>query len=371
MADTPASVTDNRKQNLLMQGHNDDSSNYTEPMMIQVTIYSIEGIRRSDAEARKYTSRSQSCVSQKRNTPASTSRAPTTAIISLRGQVVKTLVPSAPLSFYKPQKAETSARGTAYWQENILGEEIRSKDDVPPPTFAITRNMRRQRFHREIRINQISQLLPERIDLVVGIARGKDISPLGVASVVVNGEEEGESVINIPIKSLTQNDKVLSKKARQKRGLVFEGDSYWYSLDFNAFLRIGICAIPRHNYIPRLLEIKNKTKSSSEKSEDDVFIELNDENSLIAHFKESEQIEATTPTIDKRDEYASGCDLMFCGAMGYWSGPAIRPPSHSSESKSTLENKILEARVFPLRAMSDVSASTARWRTRQDQKCDC
>jgi hypothetical protein len=340
-------------------------------MRIQVTIYSMEGIRRHDAESRHYTSQSHNRNLQRKSTPKSVSKVPTTAIISLRGQIVKTLVPSAPLSFNEPRAAETSARGIAYWQDNNLSKEIRSSDDIPPPTFELTRNMRRQRFHREARIDQISQFLPERVDLVVGIARGKDIFPLGVASAIVSGEEEGESVINVPIKPLgTQNEKMLSKKGRQKRGLLFDGDSYWYSVDFNAFLRVGICAIPYHNYIPRTMEKINKLPSITEKNEENVFIELNDENSLIAHFKESEQTERIETMIDKRDEVASGCSLIFCGALEIWPGPMLRPPALSSNSKATIESKILEAKVLPLRAMSDVSGSTARWQTRQDQKYD-
>jgi hypothetical protein len=371
MLDNPAAVIGNQKQNVSSKTQpNDSDFRCSEPMRIQVTVYSLEGIRRHDAETRQSTTQNQSRIFQKRSIPKLTSTAPTTAIISLRGQVIKTLVPSAPLSFYEPRKAERSVRGIAYWQENSLNAEIRNKDNISPSTFELTRNMRRQCFHREARIDQVSQFLPERVDLVVGIARGKDIFPLGVASVVVNGEEEGESVMNIPIKSLvTQNEKMLSKKGRQKKGLLFDGDSYWYSLEFNAFLRVGICVIPRHNYIPKTMETMNKFNSTIEKSEDNMYIELNDENSLIAHFKDSEQTETMASIIDKRDEYKSGYNLTFCGALECWPGLARQPPSLSSDSK-TMASKILEAKVLSLRAMSDVSGSTARWQMRQEQKYD-
>ena len=367
MVDNEAAVMGNQKQNMMSQAQtmivhhsSGDEHRRSEPMRIQVMIYSMEGIRRHDAESRH----------PKRNPQKSTSKAPTTAIVSLRGQVIKTLVPSAPISFYEPRKAATVVRGVAYWQDNILSEETKSKDEILPSTFELTRNMKRQCFHREARIDQISQLIPERVDLVVGIARGKDIFPLGVASAVVSGEEEGESVINIPIKSLLpQNEKMLSKKGRQKKGLLFDGDSYWYSLDFNAFLRVGICVIPCHNYIPRTMETTHKLKSTMEKSEDNVFIELNDENSLIAHFKESEQAETMSSAVENSDEYTSGCYLMLCGALECWPESTRQPSTVSTDIKTT-ENKILEAKVLPLRAMSDVSGSTARWQMRLEQKYD-
>jgi hypothetical protein len=117
------------------------------------------------------------------------------------------------------------------------------------------------------------------------------------------------------------------------------------------------------------METMNKFNSTIEKNEDNMYIELNDENSLIAHFKESEQTETMASTIDKKDEYTSGCYLTFCGALECWPGSARRPPLLSSDSR-TMESKILEAKVLSLRAMSDVSGSTARWQMRQEQKYD-
>lgn len=367
MVDDKASVSDDQKQSSSYKKQpmhvsycNDIDNSRSESMRIKVTLYSMEGIRRHDLESRQ-SSQSQRVISQKRTTPKSTSKAPTTAIVSLRGQVIKTLVPSAPLAFYETRKAEQSVRGIASWHDYMIDEEKKNMDENQPSTFELSRNMKRQRFHRKARIGQVSQFLPERIDLVVGVARGKDIFPLGVASIVVSGEEEGENLLNIPIKSLLVQNEKMNSKGRQKNRLLFDGDTYWYSLDSNAFLRVGICAIPSHNYIPRTMDTLGGTMLIG-KSEENMIIQLNDENSLIAHFKESEQTETTKPFPEGTDVDDSGCYMMFCGALGCFPGPARQLPSLSSDGK------IMEAKVFSLRAMSDVSGSTVRWQNRREMQ---
>lgn len=348
----------------LLEHSNLAHNRVSEPMIIRVTMYSMEGIRRHDVATQKSTFRNRSHISPKRMTLKSTSTAPTTAIVSLRGQVVKTLVPSGALSYHELRNAERSVRGIASWQEsNILDDVTRKKDEMPQSTFELSRNMRRQCFHRDARIDHMSQFLPEMVELVVGVAKGKEIFPLGIASIVVSGEEEGERLLNVPIKSfLVKNDK-MSRTGRQKRGLIFDGDSYWYSLDNNAFMRVGICVIPRHNFIPKTMKSTEKANTMAETDEDNMFIELNDENSLIAQFKESEQTATDQSSSERMDEFAPGCyNMMFCGALGRWPEPA-RPPS-----SLTSEKKVMEAKVLSLRVVSDVSGSTVRWQMRQDQQ---
>ncbi len=338
-----------------------DRRQVSELMIIRVTLYSIEGIRRHDVETQNSTFRTLRHMM----TSKSTSTAPTTAIASLRGQIVKTLVPSGPLSYHELRKAERSVRGVASWQEsNILDDETRKKDVMPHSTFELSRSMRRQCFRREGRIDHMSQYLPEMVELVVGVAKGKEIFPLGIASIVVSGEEEGERLVNIPIKSfLVRNDK-MRRNGRQKKGLTFDGDSYWYSLDNNAFMRVGICVIPRHNFIPKTMKTTEKTNSIPEEDEENMFIELNDENSLIAQFKESQQTETNQSFSERMDEDAPGCcnNMMFCGALGRWPEPAQRLSSLSSETK------VMEAKVLSHRFISDVSGSTVRWQMRQEQQ---
>jgi hypothetical protein len=334
---------------------NDGDFICAERMRIQVTIYSIEGIRRHDLKSPRQ-GKTQSLFSKKRNTPKSTSKVPTTALISLRGEIVKTLVPSGPLTFHEQRSTKPSIRGVAFWQDTTSVGEVKSSDEFPQSTFELSRKMKRQCFHRNTRIGQISQYYPERVDLVVGVARGSEILPLGTASIAVSGEEEGENLINISLKSLVVNPEKTNEKLRPKKGSYFDGDTYCYSLDANAILRVGVCVIPQHNYLPRAMTKLTAEEYISGKDDSVTLIELNDENSLIAKFKEAEKGETTNEVDGSHD---SGFSRFVCGAMGCWSIPTQKPEAHSN-------NKFMEAKVLSMRAMSDVSGSTMRWQTRRE-----
>jgi hypothetical protein len=342
----------NRHKSSKSRGIEEEGQNAFEPMRIQLTVYSMEGIRRQDGE------QSQKSLKIKKNTtPQSSFIAPTTALVSVRGQLIRTLVPSAPVAFHKQRKGEKSLRGMAFWQNDKSGDDNqRSKYDLPPTTFELLRDMKKQPFQPNTKIEQMSHYIPERIDLVVGIARGKEILPLGTSTVAVSGEEEGEFLTNIPIKALPMKTERKNGKIYPTKAAILNGDKHWYSLDSNAILRVGVRVIPRHNYIPTtmnpLITPKSPRWSNVEK-----IIELNDENSLIAKFKSEHQTYEKNTDKNQQDERPHGfSSFYFCGALNCWSEPS------TSDSHQYLDyNKITEAQVLTVRGMSDVSGSTMRW----------
>lgn len=323
---------------------NDGVLNMSEPMRIQVTIYSMAGIRRQNVDQ----------VQTK--TPQPKFMVPTTALVSVRGQLIRTLVPSAPVAFHKQRKGETSLRGIAFWQNVDSGEEKQqSKDDLPPTTFELFRDMKRQAFQPNAKIEQMSHYVPERVDLVVGIARGKDILPLGTSTIAVSGEEEGELITNVPIKSLPMKIDRKSGKNLPTKGSIFIGDKHWYSLDSNAVLRVGIRVLPRNNYIPKTMATVVQPDSPRWNNMEK-FIELNDENSLIAKFKSEHQASSNSEEENRSSsEQTKGyTSILLCGALECWSPLPTPVPAKNLE-------KISEAQVLTVRGLSDVSGSTVRW----------
>jgi len=114
---------------------------------------------------------------------------------------------------------------------------------------------------------------PETMDVLVGLSRGSDMIPLGVATLVITGEEVGEVQVNLPVKTgnaalasmstvNTKNAKgknakgnkkqkifkTLAKGAKNsKKGAFFKvAPGSRYRLDETAALRLLVKAVPRN-----------------------------------------------------------------------------------------------------------------------------
>jgi hypothetical protein len=265
----------------------------TEPMRIQVTVYSLQGICRRNLNRRgKYPEIIADTSKNLDFTP------PITALISVRGEVVHTLAPSIPLKFNEGRKGHDFVCGSAFWQSNIISAESTNGDDVSSSTFELKRVMKRQCFQPNSRIGHISHYQPERVDFVVGVGKGNDMYPLGIASIAISGEEEAEHLTNAPIKSIYEKARMKQGNKCHSKGLFFDGESHSYGLWNNAILRVGVRVIPEHNYIPKTVGDFCNGSTVKKPRDSSKFIELNDENSLIAEFKEAQaqlQQDAVTP----------------------------------------------------------------------------
>jgi hypothetical protein len=187
-------------------------------------------------------------------------------------------------------------------------------------TIRLSRLMQRETYNsNKGRIQQVSHYVHERIDLQVGVARGKELVPLGIASIAVSGEEEQQVITNVPVKSLFPNmDETVTfycpagtnpsnsgrsfpkftsksrkmKKSGDKRKDHFRHDPYAYSLAENATLRVGIRVLPQkyreeqqQQQLQELTMVNQGTTKELFRPNGEIYFELEDENSLIAQLE--------------------------------------------------------------------------------------
>jgi hypothetical protein len=112
---------------------------------------------------------------------------------------------------------------------------------------------------------------------------------LGAASLVVTGDEEGENILNIPVRKASINDfptpaktTLMSLRGKHRKTTTpsFPHDPDWmYSLDENATLRVGVRVVP----LPTTNASENNPEPHAPWSQKEMLIELEDESLLTAH----------------------------------------------------------------------------------------
>ena len=200
----------------------------------------------------------------------------------------------------------------------------------------------------------------ETMDILVGLARGSDMIPLGVATMVITGEEMGEVQVNLPVKTgsdalasmmnavnLKKKKKKKKKKHKGNKSKIFQtlakgaknskkgaffkvAPGARYRLDENAAVRLVVKAQPRNGgydvdgsvisglSCPTGSSEGSSSGSSSSESEDDVDVDDDDEYEEEQGGKEEER-----PLPVSRQN--SGPSVpSYLGATG--SKPARLPP---------------------------------------------
>ena len=354
----------------------DDVHEKFDLMNVQITVYSLSGL---------------SISGNAKQVPEDTMSIPTTAVVSTRrnivgsGQYIETYLPSSSLK--KPSQGTSGhSRQTASWQGTVtpsLLEEVgESNNDCT--TFNITRVMQKQSYRPEISIREVVNYMPETIEFKVGVGRGKEVISLGVASISVTGDEEGETIATVPVKVLSPDKskrKIFGSKTgrkKRKQRAVFSGDPGWsYALYENATLRVGV-RVSIHDS-----EKRHETwKKSKAKSLDDILegmydenmvIELDDENSLLQQFmghpveEQQQQVETEqgVPKVEKAVTFPSSIVSLFCGAIPLCAvsdNDIVPSPRNTESGQVRREIKVgsrkTEAIVLSLSLMSSVSEST-------------
>jgi hypothetical protein len=341
---------------------------------------------------------------------------PTTAVISCQRKatsshtILETFLPSLPLFSTTSPRGET-VRYKALWRASddhdsrISGEQA---SVCEPSTFKKIRAMKRESYNKETKIQHLSSYQPETVDLKLSIGRGTELIVLGEATFAFTGDEEGEVMMNLPVKPLNEhtnsNSAAKTKKKRlgkKRRNLTLSHNKQKaYSLDENATLRVGIKALS-HQAIEEANQKAIKERELTEKrlgmmlsdsfDENAMVIELDDENLLI------EKLIRGTSDKTHRDTSAdtncgatsfkdvlAGCTPIGNASMfASWFDPMQFFLESNDKSVvglpvlSTKSNKLLppetingylqpsrkditkqEALVMPLSFMSDVSDST-------------
>jgi hypothetical protein len=414
-------------------------------MQIYVTVYSLTGVvsitnRRLDPAAstmrrfkqagRKKTTKSGSnsssiglatfddyshdetrgAVTSSRSTPAGTSFAtgesyglvpdepPTTAVVSFMRnaissqQSLETFLPSLPLR----QESKCRTRTLLYSASWSKGPQWNVLDQAAnhPSTFPMVRVMKQQAYKSGTGVGEVSAYVHETVELCVFAGRSKELIPLGVASIIVTGDEEVEHVLNLPVKqpkagtSLFDKHFKVSKKKRSKKkaGSFSHNRRQRFELEDNATLRVGVRVLPQH----ALRQAKQRAHVHKEKEDrameqilesfmnDNLIGDLTrDDDSLLRRIasnqrerrqQETDQkIEVARKSCETPQQMATAWPNIFCGAPFY-------PPSAMAQTRAaaaaagqmpnwvvalneekndndTLENPI----VLPLSLVSSVS----------------
>ena len=367
-----ATVTGNSTEET-QQTHSDDVTQFSdEHMNVRLTIYALNGIkRRHDMKSKPDKRKSKHMSKTQRPVP-------TTAVVSIArsssntGFIIHTYLPSRELICRKSNKDGNEERCTAYWRGQESTDSL-SIESFNPSTLAMTLTMKREGCCNDMNARLGLLYSHESIDVKVDIGKGKEIISLGVASIVVSGEEEGEVVANVPVKAVAKDKQNRQtavghiKKTRKS----FADDSFIYDLDESTTLRVGVQIIPKQ-------EIRldpPARKGGLNPTNTNTTLEESDDNSL---HKQPELIEKKDTENKKKDtennsiivhnvqtKAPSFLASFFCGGL-----PLCIGPSADDENKLlagalpgakpilTCQRAAAETQILPSYLLSDVSSKT-------------
>ena len=366
-----------------------------ELMNVRVTIYSLSGIARrtkpmKTKKSKKALSRAASAATSKSNSAAFV---PTTAVVSLKhghsdsGFAMQTFLPSTEFRSRGSKTKGGVDQCTAYWRGDDCAALLNTEEVVEgvSSTFEMTRAMKREGFRSDTKVGQVSLYSHQRIDVNVSIGKGTELIPLGVASIVICGEEEGETVSNVPVKSGTQDELKGQKRTgpkKKKSRKAFKDDPFVYDLGENATLRVGIQVNPKQ------VHLQETTQKRGGCSTDDptTILELNDSNLLLDELKMTEDDDDNVGEEEEEEDYGDSrsvstgeattspnfFSVFLCGSLPACFGASMdesradvapltaptlpfEPKEHTVYGNRTT---MTEARILPLDLLSDVSSNT-------------
>ena len=317
---------------------------------------------------------------------------PITAVVSCHRNAIsstttlETYLPSLPLV-----PASLTGPGCFRYQASWVHKNLSRQGPLNTEacTFKILRAMKREGYRPGLNIEEVYNYAPETIHLNVHLGHRQDLIPLGVASVAVTGEEEIESILNVPVKlqatstsNLASGRRHHSKRSRMNQTKpFFPHDAGWiYSLADNATLRVGIRTLPVPAEAKKVCGNQRQVRSKPLQFIGDCVIELDGASSLTAHLslanskvgfptKEdltADAVKARSPSFPSR---------LFCLPDDFVCSEAINllpaalvVPSDDNESKGREYSKVGERMVpkkqsglmssLPISLFSSLSVST-------------
>eukprot|EP00542_Grammatophora_oceanica_P015787 CAMPEP_0194032762 /NCGR_PEP_ID=MMETSP0009_2-20130614/5628_1 /TAXON_ID=210454 /ORGANISM="Grammatophora oceanica, Strain CCMP 410" /LENGTH=505 /DNA_ID=CAMNT_0038673293 /DNA_START=48 /DNA_END=1565 /DNA_ORIENTATION=+ len=308
---------------------------------------------------------------------------PTTAVISFKRNVTSSALsitshlPSLPLGL-PTSMVGTKSRYVASWPAGTAPNASAVDADLAEhSTFTLSRVMMKEQYLPERSGTLMSGYVHETIDLTINLSRGREIIPLGVASLVISGDEEGTLYMNLPAKAV----RVVGKKQfiynrreeeEKKRAMTprmfktrpkkirFKSDPQsYYTLDENASLKVSVQVFP--NSVPK------ETAASKARKEVDRYLVEEDGSSReqvqamkearkrarMKSYMDNSLTEPTTPqpvesegsrlTATDSQEESSG---FFCGSLCSFSQPSgaeYPTPSFQQDlEESTMQNSTVD-----------------------------
>ncbi|KAL3902519.1 MAG: hypothetical protein SGILL_010792, partial [Bacillariaceae sp.] len=188
---------------------------------------------------------------------------PTTAVVSCQKNAIssqtslETFLPSMPI-----QRPIANFVNKVKYSASWPSEQTLQQDDsaMDRSSFKIIRCMQQSTFVPGIGAG--SNYINQTVELRINLSRGTELLRLGTATLVINGDEEGELTMSIPAKSTLPNMKKSKRKKKNKYGYFSDDQSRRYYLDENATVKIGIQVIPEDTV--RFSQEKDKSKREQE-----------------------------------------------------------------------------------------------------------
>jgi hypothetical protein len=185
---------------------------------------------------------------------------PTTAVVSCtRNDItsdrpMETFNPSLPL--HRLSRGDRQhIRYSARWGTPRQSTRHDSIDVNSYPSFKILRMMGQQLYVPSTTIGEVSTYEHEQIDLCVFVGRGTEMIPIGVVSFVVTGDEETETILNLPVKKpaigsdLYERHFQPGKRKKTVKDFFDNDPHHTFTLDHNTTLRIGVRALPQRSLV--------------------------------------------------------------------------------------------------------------------------
>jgi hypothetical protein len=340
----------------------------TEEMHIELNAYSLHGMICRTHLSRK---------SKKRRIKSSTNySAPITAVLAVQRKLTSsetspnTFLPSLPLKkMLDKSHDDNHQRCSAYWfdgRDNLTSDDHHPGDTHPKLKF--TRIMQREPYRANTMAQQVSHYVHERIDLQIYVGKGTELIPLGVASIMVSGEEEKETVVNAPVKPIKKfSSEISSLGPMHTKTCLAEGSEVQsFELEDNATLKVGVKVIPNQLVLDAQFLTKQSNISVGVSNNESKIIELDDDNHLIHDYIESNCTSETSSQMSKMSFHAPDIPPSFgdflCGVLTVCGSDHIDNKNGCSPHSDILLqqqiSKKTEAVVIPLAQLSDVSEST-------------
>jgi hypothetical protein len=270
-------------------GGEEENSEF-ELMHIRITVYGLTGIV---VEKKKH--QSKKARNKKKNKDASTTNTystgssitscedlrtescentpPIQAVVTHNRNVsnsatsISSHLPSLPL-VSSTSTSGSARRLNAHWPALHASPLLDSDDDslIDQSSFIMERVMMKEAFSRRKTPTQVSNFVHETVDLTMNLKQGNELIPLGVATLVISGDEEGPVHMTLPAKPVRFKGKTVvvegiaptvnsdSKSSKGKRRPLFgkskqkpcfaHDKSQTYTLDENATLKIAVQVIP-------------------------------------------------------------------------------------------------------------------------------
>ena len=220
------------------------SANDSNKLDVTITVISLDGI-----VARRYEPMSKISTQRKKNYDTiDTATVVASFSQTLSGREFLTHLPSDPF------EVETSVIPTKTVAQHLIqwpgldNEEAEDDKNIELSTYRCSRDFHLER-HDDVKYSSTKRFIPQTCPISVSISRQGKLISLGIANLIITGEERGVSSVAIPIKIAYRKSKVKKipvKKFRKGSKSVpmtrVKGDNFQFGLKCDAMLRVLVCA---------------------------------------------------------------------------------------------------------------------------------